>query len=495
QYDYSGQRINHQSNGQEKHFLYDGLTLIAETNTIGNTLARYHYGDRYQLAETRITTNSYFHVDSLGSNVAVTNQDGSIQARYEYDAYGNLLTQAGSSEQPFGFTGHQFDQDTSLYYANARYYDATTARFNREDPLAGNQQTPPSLHRYLYANANPTVFIDPDGKQAIALDAHTRIRTEEDVARVVAESEERIANRKAIRERKAYIKTEENENLMYVSESKNNKVLLKNNVSRLETVKKAHIAACVYNPKCNAISTDIGDITRVSNEELLDLFDIKKGELLDVNTGFKSGLFRDNDTNELIFATAGTDGFFNPDMIANLLQGAGALESQYVKVAELALRIRKVASNINQPLSFTGHSLGGGLASLAALVTNNQATTFNAAGLHRNHKYLYSKLVQYDEPANSFEYNNPNIIKPKTRNQKQLINAIYVQGEVLSAIQDYSPLSSATGNRIELQRGSTDGFLKQHGSNNVCMALGSYCDYSKGGKRGYESALYYKYAE
>ncbi|MFK8011106.1 MAG: transglutaminase domain-containing protein, partial [Marinicellaceae bacterium] len=46
QYDYSGQRINHQSNGQEKHFLYDGLTLIAETNTIGNTLARYHYGDR-----------------------------------------------------------------------------------------------------------------------------------------------------------------------------------------------------------------------------------------------------------------------------------------------------------------------------------------------------------------------------------------------------------------------------------------------------------------
>ena len=53
QYDYAGQRINIQKNGTEKRNLYDGLTLIAETNTLGNTLARYHYGQRHQVAETR----------------------------------------------------------------------------------------------------------------------------------------------------------------------------------------------------------------------------------------------------------------------------------------------------------------------------------------------------------------------------------------------------------------------------------------------------------
>jgi hypothetical protein len=39
------------------------------------------------------------------------------------------------------------------------------------------------------------------------------------------------------------------------------------------------------------------------------------------------------------------------------------------------------AANLAEPLSFTGHSLGGGLASLAAFVIRDNAITFNAAGL------------------------------------------------------------------------------------------------------------------
>ena len=172
QYDYTGQRVNYESNGMTKHYLYDGLTLIAQTNTIGNTIARYHYGDRYQLAETRNNINSYYHVDSMGTNVAVTNQGGSIQARYEYDAYGNVLSQEnpGLVTKTFGFTGYQEDDDTGLYYANARYYDSNTGRFLREDPQDGNTSQPPSLHRYLYANANPNFYTDPTGEAAYAFD-------------------------------------------------------------------------------------------------------------------------------------------------------------------------------------------------------------------------------------------------------------------------------------------------------------------------------------
>jgi RHS repeat-associated protein len=58
------------------------------------------------------------------------------------------------------------DNESGLYYANARYYDPATARFTTEDPEAGKDLTPPSLHRYLYAYANPTVWVDPAGRQS-----------------------------------------------------------------------------------------------------------------------------------------------------------------------------------------------------------------------------------------------------------------------------------------------------------------------------------------
>jgi len=44
-----------------------------------------------------------------------------------------------------------------------RYYDADTGRFITEDSYLGKTDTPPSLHRYLYAYSNPLAYIDPDG--------------------------------------------------------------------------------------------------------------------------------------------------------------------------------------------------------------------------------------------------------------------------------------------------------------------------------------------
>ena len=169
EYDYAGQRVNAISaSGTERRYLYDGLTLVAETNTIGNTLATYHYGTRHQLAETRNSQNAFYLADALGTTVAITNQDGSIQNRMDYDVWGNLNQESATSASPFGFTGYIKDEETDLYYANARYYDSFTGRFLREDPLNGDVNTPPSLHRYLYGYANPTYYVDPDGKLAEA---------------------------------------------------------------------------------------------------------------------------------------------------------------------------------------------------------------------------------------------------------------------------------------------------------------------------------------
>ncbi len=45
----------------------------------------------------------------------------------------------------------------------ARFYDPDTGRFLNQDAYLGENGTPPSLHRYLYAYSNPAYYIDPDG--------------------------------------------------------------------------------------------------------------------------------------------------------------------------------------------------------------------------------------------------------------------------------------------------------------------------------------------
>ena len=70
-----------------------------------------------------------------------------------------------ADKQPVGFTGYIKDSESGLYYANARYYDPSTGRFTTEDPEAGSDVKPPSLHRYLYAYANPTVYTDRTGRR------------------------------------------------------------------------------------------------------------------------------------------------------------------------------------------------------------------------------------------------------------------------------------------------------------------------------------------
>ena len=50
--------------------------------------------------------------------------------------------------------------------------DRPIQSFLSEDPLNGDANTPPSLHRYLYAFDQPTLFIDPDGKATLEVAGH-----------------------------------------------------------------------------------------------------------------------------------------------------------------------------------------------------------------------------------------------------------------------------------------------------------------------------------
>ena len=61
------------------------------------------------------------------------------------------------------YCGEQQDDTTGLYYLRARYMNPATGTFTSMDTYGGSVFDPTSLHKYLYANANPVSYTDPSG--------------------------------------------------------------------------------------------------------------------------------------------------------------------------------------------------------------------------------------------------------------------------------------------------------------------------------------------
>lgn len=97
----------------------------------------------------------------------LTNSAGAITDTYDYDAFGNIVNQTGPTPNNYLFAGEQYDPALSLYYNRARYLNTTTGRFWSMDANEGDDGSPLSLHRYLYANVDPVDGIDPSGYQDV----------------------------------------------------------------------------------------------------------------------------------------------------------------------------------------------------------------------------------------------------------------------------------------------------------------------------------------
>lgn len=82
-------------------------------------------------------------------------------ARYEYDVFGAIRNETGTSDNTRKFTGKEFDADSNLYYYAARYYDPYIGRFTQRDPVGDG------VNWYAYTYNNPLKFIDPTGRVVV----------------------------------------------------------------------------------------------------------------------------------------------------------------------------------------------------------------------------------------------------------------------------------------------------------------------------------------
>jgi len=135
---------------------------VVEEVTAGSIDASYSYGHDL-LSQERGGADSYYHYDGLGSTRLLTDELGGVTDEYDYEVFGGVLNQSGVTENTYLFTGESYDATLDQYYLRARYYDQGIGRFTQQDTWMGNNSDPVTLHKYLYANADPALNIDPSG--------------------------------------------------------------------------------------------------------------------------------------------------------------------------------------------------------------------------------------------------------------------------------------------------------------------------------------------
>ncbi len=152
--------------------------------------------------------------------------------------------------------------------------------------------------------------------------------------------------------------------------------------------------------------------------------------LLETGTGFAAAIFQNAD-GAYVVAFRGTDDWSPAvagDADDNALQSLGFETGQYRDAITLAQRAEQVFGEGN--VAVTGHSLGGGLASAAALATGATGVTFNAAGLS-------------NETLDRLGF-NPNAARASAADSGQ-VRRYAVNGDPLTAAQEDLPTLPIVG--------------------------------------------------
>ncbi len=177
-YDGDGKRVSETVGGITTKFLVDDPTpthyaQVAEETANGAVGAQFTYG-LMRISQNRDGVVSYYGYDAGGSTRDLLNGAGTVTDTYEYDAFGNLVAQTGSTANEFLCRGEQFDSALGMYYLRARYYVPRTGRFLTADKYEGEDvhacdcplKTPRiNINQVFgYANADPVGMIDPGGR-------------------------------------------------------------------------------------------------------------------------------------------------------------------------------------------------------------------------------------------------------------------------------------------------------------------------------------------
>jgi RHS repeat-associated protein len=152
---------------ENRHYISVGGTVIAVVKTQGA-------GNPTPSSDPNMTL--YWHKDSLGSVVGVSNRDGSSYEHMAFDPWGNRIRNSGLADHAVnplhgdrGFTGHEQLDEVALVHMNGRIYDPAIGRFLSTDPVVGDPNDLQTYNRYSYVYNQPLRYADPDGNCPICV--------------------------------------------------------------------------------------------------------------------------------------------------------------------------------------------------------------------------------------------------------------------------------------------------------------------------------------
>jgi Protein of unknown function (DUF2974) len=173
----------------------------------------------------------------------------------------------------------------------------------------------------------------------------------------------------------------------------------------------ALLAAEVYNDVPNPPAG-----FRVANDADLGKLGLKAENLTSTQSPFRARVYVKGAGDNAQYVVAFRGSTSGGDWKSNVRQGLGLSTDHYRRALYIGSKLA-LASNAN--VTITGHSLGGGLASAAAIASGRSASTFNAAGLSEA-TIRQARAIRDSAGVKSAD----------------AVRAYYVRGEILSTLQD-----------------------------------------------------------
>ena len=158
-------KIEYIGNNNETTYYFDNFVQIVNSSGIFNESYFYYY-DKLIGKKDNNGNISYYHPDQLGSTTLITDSNGNIVSNLQYEPFGNQIQ---NSNERYTYTGHEYDNESSLIYAGARYYNPQIGKFIQPDIITTDVNNPQSLNRYSYVNNNPFGYKDPNGMAMVGI--------------------------------------------------------------------------------------------------------------------------------------------------------------------------------------------------------------------------------------------------------------------------------------------------------------------------------------
>ncbi|MBR2837437.1 MAG: RHS repeat-associated core domain-containing protein, partial [Kiritimatiellae bacterium] len=154
--------------GTTRHIYDNNWQVIADIDEQGSVIASYTWGEGIDnlLAVTIGGATYYPLTDVQGTIWGYVDSQNNVVARWQYDAWGNVLSEdispsaAALATLRYRFQGREWSAATGLINFRMRWYDAETGRWLSKDPIGLSG----GLNLYAFCGNSPIAYLDPLGK-------------------------------------------------------------------------------------------------------------------------------------------------------------------------------------------------------------------------------------------------------------------------------------------------------------------------------------------